>query len=229
MKKIQYTQMHSEILLSHEKAWNNGICRHTDGPWEDHTKWSLSSVQCSSVAQWCLTLCDAMDCSTPGLPFHHQLLEFTQTHVHRVSDAIQPSHPLSSPSPPAPNPSQHQSLFQWASSSHEVANVLEFQLQYQSFQWTPRTDLLYNGLVGSPCSPRDSQESSPTPQFKSINFLVLSFLHSQTLLLLNYRVFSELLGLSRPRGLICGHTALLGWEEQGTNHGSPKNVADTQG
>jgi len=140
-----------------------------------------------------------------------------------------PSHPLSSPSPPAFNLSQHQGLFQWVSSSHEVAKVLEFQLQYQSFQWTPRADLLQNGLVGSPCSLRDSQESSPSPQFKSINSSVLSFLHSPTLLLLNYRVFSELLALSRPRDLIFGHTALLGWEEQGTNHESPKNVADTQG
>ena len=70
---------------------------------------------------------------------HHQLPEFTQTHVHRVSDAIQPFHPLSSPSPPAPNPSQHQGLFQWANSLHEVAKVLEFQLQHQSFQWTHRT------------------------------------------------------------------------------------------
>ena len=74
----------------------------------------LHSVQFSSVAQSCPTLCDPMNCSTPGLPLHHQLPEFTQTHVHRVSDAIQPSHPLSSPSPPAPNPSQHQSLFQWS-------------------------------------------------------------------------------------------------------------------
>ena len=97
-----------------------------------------------------------------GLPVHHQLPEFTQTHVHRVGDAIQPSHPLASPSPPAPSPSQHQGLFQWVSSSHLVAKVLEFQLQHQSFQTTPRTDLLQNGLVGSPCSPRDSQESSPT-------------------------------------------------------------------
>ena len=72
----------------------------------------ISSVQFSSVAQSCPTLCDPMNHSTPGLPVHHQLPEFTQTHVHRVSDAIQPSHPLSSPSPPAPNPSQHQSLFQ---------------------------------------------------------------------------------------------------------------------
>ena len=107
--------------------------------------------------------------------------EFTQTHAHQVGVAIQPSHPLSSPSPPAPNPSQQQGLFWWVNSSHVVAKVLEFQLQHQSFQWTPRTDLLQDGLVGSPCSPRDSQESSPTPQFKSINSSVLSFLHSPTL------------------------------------------------
>ena len=102
----------------------------------------MSSVQFSSVAWSCLTLCDPMNCSTPDLPVHHQLREFTQTHVHRVSDAIQSSHPLSSLSPPAPNPSQHQGLFQWVNSLHEVAKVLEFQLQHQSFQWTPRTDLL---------------------------------------------------------------------------------------
>ena len=99
-------------------------------------------VQFSSVAQLYPTLCNPMNCSTPGLPVHHQLPEFTQTHVHRVGDAIQPSHSLSSPSPPAPNPSQHQSLCQWVKSSHEVAKVLEFQLQHQSFQWTPRIDLL---------------------------------------------------------------------------------------
>ena len=135
----------------------------------------------SSVTQSCPTLCDPMNCSTPGLPVHHQLSEFTQTHVHWDSDAIQPSHPLSSPSPPAPNPSQQQSLFQWVSSSHEVAKVLEFQLYHHSFQRNPRADLLQNGLVGSPCSPRDSRESSPTPQFKSINSSALSFLHSPTL------------------------------------------------
>ena len=84
----------------------------------------FSSVQFSSVAQSCPTLCDPMNRSTPGLPVHHQLLEFTQTHVHRVSDAIQPSHPLSSPSP-APNASQHQSLFQGVNASHKA---LEFQL-----------------------------------------------------------------------------------------------------
>ena len=80
------------------------------------------------VAQSSPTVCSPMNCSTPGLPAHHQLPENTQTHVHRVSDAIQPSHPLSSPSPPAPNLSQHQDLFQWVNSSHEVAKVLEFQL-----------------------------------------------------------------------------------------------------
>ena len=90
--------------------------------------WLISSVQFRSVAQPCPTLCDPMNHSMPGLPVHHQLPEFTQTHVHQVSDAIQPSYPLSSPSPPTPNPSQHQSLFQWVNSSHEVAKVLEFQL-----------------------------------------------------------------------------------------------------
>ena len=99
-------------------------------------------IQFSSVAQSCPTLCDPMNRSTPGLPVNHQLPESTQTHVHRVSDAIQPSHPLSSPSPPALNISQHHGLFKWVSSSHQVAKVLEFQLQHQSFQRTPRTYLL---------------------------------------------------------------------------------------
>ena len=89
----------------------------------------LASVQFSSVAQSCQTLWDPMNCSTPGLPVHHQHLEFTQTHVPQVGDAIQPSHPLSSLSPPAPNPSWHQGLFQWVNSSHEVAKVLGFQLR----------------------------------------------------------------------------------------------------
>ena len=96
--------------------------------------------QFSSVAQLCPTLCDPMDCSTSGLPVHHQLPELTQTHVHWVSDAIQPSHSVSSPSPPAFNLSQHQGLFQWVSSLHQVAKVLEFQLQHQYFQWKFRTD-----------------------------------------------------------------------------------------
>ena len=86
------------------------------------------SVQFSSVAQSCLTLCNPTNCSTPGLPVHHQLPEFTQTHVHHVGDAIQPSHPLLSPSPPAPNPSQHQGIFQWVNSSHQVAKVSSHQV-----------------------------------------------------------------------------------------------------
>ena len=96
--------------------------------------------QFSSVAQSCLTLCDPMNCSTPGFPVHHQLPELLQTHVHQVGDAIQPSHPLSSPSPPAFSLSQHQDLFQWVSSLHHVAKVLE--LQHQSFQWIFRIDFL---------------------------------------------------------------------------------------
>ena len=96
----------------------------------------------SSVAQLCPTLCDPMDCSTLGFLVHHQLPELTQTHVHRVSDAIQPSHPLSSPSPPTLDLSQHRGLFKWASSSNQVAKVLGFQLQHQSFQWIFRADFL---------------------------------------------------------------------------------------
>ena len=139
-------------------------------------------LQFSSVAQSYPTLCDPMNRSTSGLPVHHPFPEFTQTHVHWVSDAIQPSHPLLSSSPPALNLSQHHGLFKWVRSSHQVAKVLEPQLQHQSFQWTPRTDLLEDGLVGSPCSSRDSQKSSPRPQFKSINSLAFSFLYSPVLI-----------------------------------------------
>ena len=138
----------------------------------------FSSVQFSSSV---VSLWDPMDCSMPGLSVHYQLPEFTQTHVHWVGDAIQPSHPLLSPSPPTFNLSQHQGLFQWVSSLHQVAKILKLQLQHQSFQWIFRTDFFLDGLVGSPCNPRGSQESSPTPQFKSSNSLVLSFLHSPTL------------------------------------------------
>ena len=141
-----------------------------------------NNIQFSSVTQSCLTLCvPPIDCSMPAFHVHHQLPELTQTHVQWVSDAIQPSHLLLSPSPPALSPSQHQGFFKWISYSRQVVKVLEFQLQQHSFQRTPRTDLLQNGLVGSPCSPRDSQESSPTPQFKSINSSALSLLHSATL------------------------------------------------
>ena len=106
------------------------------------SKWSrLCSVQLNSVTQL-FRLCDPMNHSTPGLPVHYQIPELTQTHVHWVSDAIQPSHPLFSPSPSALNLSQHQGLSKCVSSLHQVAKELEFQLQHQSFQWTPRTDLL---------------------------------------------------------------------------------------
>ena len=134
--------------------------------------WLNSSQWCdqfSSVTQLCLTFCNPMYCSTPGFPAHHQLLELAQIHVRRVGDAIQPSHPLSSPSPSAFNLFQHQSPFQQVSLSHQVAKVLEFQFQHQSFQWILRTNFLWNWLVWSPCSPRDSQESSPTLQCKNIN------------------------------------------------------------
>ena len=97
---------------------------------------------CCSVAKMCLTLCNTMVCSVPGVPVLHYFTEFAQTYVHRVSDTIQPSQPLSPPSPPALNLSHHQGLFQWVSSSHQVAKGLEFQLQHQSFQWIFRTDFL---------------------------------------------------------------------------------------
>ena len=135
----------------------------------------FTPIQFSSVTQSCATLCNPMDHSMPAFPVHHQLLELAQTHVHWVGDAIQPSHPLSAPSPPAFNISQHQGLFQWVNSSHQVAKLLEFQLQHQSFQW------IFIDWFWSPCSPTDSQKSSPTSQFKSINSLALSFLYNPTL------------------------------------------------
>ena len=141
-----------------------------------------------SVAQWGLTLGDPMDCSMPVL---HHLLELAQIHVHWVGDATQPSHPLSFSSP-AFNLSQHQGLFQWVSSLHQVAKVLELPLQHH-FQWTPRTDSLYDGLVGSPCNPRDSQESSSAPQFKCINSLALSLF-----LLSNSHTHTRLLEKPQP-------------------------------
>ena len=102
----------------------------------------LRKPQFSSVAKSRRALCNPMDGSMLGFPVHHQCLELTQTHVHRFGDAIQPSHPLLFPSPPTFNLSQHQGLFQWVNSLHQVAKGLEFQLQYQSFQWIFRTDFL---------------------------------------------------------------------------------------
>ena len=143
----------------------------------------FSSVQFShSVPSNSLRL-RGLQHARPACP--SQLLEFTQTHVHWVGDAIQPPYPLSSPSPPTFNLSQHQGLFKWVNSLHQVAKVLEFQLQHQSFHWIFKTDFLQDWLAGSLCSPRNSQESSPTPQFKSINSLVLSFLYSPTLISLH--------------------------------------------
>ena len=139
------------------------------------------SVQFSSVAQSCLTLCDPMNRSTPGPPVHHQLPEFTQTQVHRVSDAIQSISssvvPFSScpQSLPAAESFPTSQLFTWGGQSTGVSALASF-LPKKS-----QADLLHNGLVGSPCSPRESQESSPTPQFKSINSSALNFLHSPTL------------------------------------------------
>ena len=135
----------------------------------------------SSVTQSYLALCDPMNCSTPGLTVHHQLPESTQTDVHWVGDAIQPSHPLLSPSPPALNLSLHQSLFKWVSSSHHVAKDIGIWastsvLPMNTQDWSP-----LGWLVGSPCSPRDSQESFSTPQFESTSFSALSFLYSPTL------------------------------------------------
>ena len=104
------------------------------------TEYTELSVQFSSVTQSCQPLCDPIDCRMPALPVHHQLPELTQTDVHWVGDAIQQSHALSSPSPPAFNLSQHQGLFKWVRISHQVTKVLKFQLQHQSFQWIFRTD-----------------------------------------------------------------------------------------
>ena len=151
---MTYNSQDMETTSAPDKWINKEDAAHARTHTHTHTQ---RNIQFSSVAQSCPTLCNPMNRSTPGLPVHHQLPEFTQTHIHQVSNAIQPSHPLLSPSPPAPNPSQHQSLFQWVNSSHEVAKALEFQLYYHSFQRNPRADLLQNGLVGSPCSPRDSQ------------------------------------------------------------------------
>ena len=143
------------------------------------SRWSFSSVQFS-----CSVVSDSLrphelqharpPCPSPTPGVHSDSHPSSQWYHPAISSSVIPS-------PPAPNPSQHQSLFQWVNSLHEVAKVLEFQLQHHSLQRNPRADLLQNGLVGSPCSPRDSQESSPTPQFKRINSSALSLLHSPTL------------------------------------------------
>ena len=132
------------------------------------------------VPKLCTTLCDPMDGSTPGFPVLHQALELAQTHVHWVSDAVQPSH-LCRPLLILPSIFLSISLFQWVSSLHQVAKAVELQLQHQFFQWIFRNDFLWDGLVGSPCSLRDSQESSPAPQFTSISSSTLSLLYGPAL------------------------------------------------
>ena len=144
-----------------------------------YKKFLCSSVQFSHSVMSDFLQRHGLQHARPPCP--SPIMELTQTLVHWVSDAIQPPHPLSSSSPPALSLSQHQGLFKWVSSLHQVAKVLEFQLQHPSFQWILRIDRFLDGLVGSPWGPRDSQESSPTPQFKSINSSVLSFPYSPTL------------------------------------------------
>ena len=170
------------IPILQEEKLKDGVSSNFPKSHRQQVESGFESFQFSRSS--CLTLCKPMDCNTAGLPVHHQLLEFTQVHVHWVGDSIQPIHPLSSLSPPIFNLSYHQGLFKWASSLHKVAIVLEFQLQHQSFQWIFRTDFLQDGLVGSPCSSRDSREFSPTPQFKSISSLALSLPYDPTLTLL---------------------------------------------
>ena len=135
---------------------------------------------CSSIVKSCMKLCNPKNCSIPGFSVHHCLLEFPQTYVQWISDAIKPAHCLFSLSPLALSISQHQGLFQCVSFSHPVAEVLELWLQHKYYLWIFRFDFLWNWLVWSPCCSRDSQES-PAPQFKSINSLVLSLLYGLSL------------------------------------------------
>ena len=145
-----------------------------------HKKLWSTHCFCHSATQSCLTLCDSMDCSTPGLPVPHHLPEFAQVHVHYIGDAIQPSHPMM-PSSYALNLSQHQGLFQRVGYSQQVTKILELQLQHQSFQWVFRVDFLQDWLVWSPRSSKDSQEFSPGPQFKGLNSLGLCLLYGPAL------------------------------------------------
>ena len=136
---------------------------------------------CYSVPESCPTLPDPMDCSTPGFPVHHQLLEITQTHPPRVGDAIKPSHPLSSPFSSHLQSFPTSWSFPMSRSSHQVAKVLVLQPQHQSLQGIFKVDFLWDWLVWSPFGPRDSQESSPAPQFKSINSSALGLLYGPAL------------------------------------------------
>ena len=136
---------------------------------------------CCLVPKLCPTLCNPMDCGSARLPCPSRSPGVCSTHGRWVGDASQPLHPLSSPSLPAFSLSQHQGLFQWVSSSHQAAKVLELQLQHRSFKWILRIDFLEDWLILSPSCPRDSEDCSPTPHFKSINSSVLSLLNGPTL------------------------------------------------
>ena len=142
---------------------------------------NIDWFQFSSVAQSCLTLCDPMNHSTPGLPVHHHLLEFTQTHIHRVSDPIQPSDPLLSPLLLPPIPPSIRVFSNKSTLRMRWPKYWSFRFSIIPSKEIPGLIFFKNGLVGPPCSPRDPQESSPTPQFKSINSSVLGLLHSPTL------------------------------------------------
>ena len=154
--KCSFGEMINIISFRNDKEMSFFVMNHMITSWFfNHLNHTQNHHQFSSLTQSCPTLCDPMDCSTPGFSLHHRIPELTQIHAHWVNDAIQPSHPLSPPSPPAFNLSQHQGLFKWVSSSHQVSKVLEFQLQHQSFQWIFRSDFFQDRQVWSPCSPRD--------------------------------------------------------------------------
>ena len=153
----------------------------------------------SSVTQSCSTLCNPMDCSTPGFSVHHQLPDFTQTHVHRISDAIQPPHPLSSPSSPTFNLFQHQGLLKWVSSD-QVAKVLEFQLQYQSFQWIFRTDFLWMDwlnllVVQGTLKSLLQHHTSKASMLRHSAFFIVQLLHP-------YMTTGKTIPLTRPRTFV---------------------------
>ena len=158
------------------RAQTSGCQRLCMGPYSvSWLRWCFCNC-CCSASKSCPALCYRRDFSTPGSPVLHSLPEFAQTHVHWVKAAIQPSHPLPPPSPPALNLSQHQSLFQWVGSSHQVAKVLELQLQQQSFQWIFGVNFFWDWPIWFPWCLRDSQEFFPAPQFESINSSALSLL-----------------------------------------------------
>ena len=176
---FQYSNLENSMGRGVWQATIHGVRKSQTGL-SDWAGMLLKSNLISSVAKLCPTLCDPRDCSTPSFPVHHQLPELAQTHVYWVSDAIQPSHPLSFPFPLTFNLSQLSVSFPvsqfFISGGQRIgvsasASVLPMNIQ----DWFPL------GLTGSPCSSRDSQESSPTPQFKTINSLALSLLHSPAL------------------------------------------------